>query len=76
LGFADDACNVFEGGGVEGGVVDGDVGGGDLAVGDVGDFGGVALFDFDFRASCLSQKWTGGGDVEGNAMLVGEDGYP
>ena len=47
-----------------------------LAVPHVSDFGGGALFDMDV-AACGSGEVDGGGwgaDVEGNAIVLGEDG--
>ena len=74
--LGDDGGDVLRRGDVEGGVLDADAVGGDLHAVDVGDFAGGALFDGDVVAGGGGEVdgVEGRGDVEGDAVLLGEDG--
>ena len=74
--FGDDVGDEVGGGYVEGGVVDGGVGGGDLVVVGVGEFGCFSFFDGNVVAGREGgiEGRGGGGDGEGDFVMVGEDG--
>jgi hypothetical protein len=74
--LGDDGGDVLGRGDVEGGVFDGYAVGGHLLAVGVGDLACVALFDRDaFAGGGLQvEGGPGGGNVEGDAVLFGEDG--
>ena len=74
--LGDDGGDVLGGGDVEGGVLDGCAVWGHLLAVGVGDFAGGALLDGDEVSVGGGEVdgGPGGGDVEGDAVLFGEDG--
>lgn len=75
--LGDDGSDVFCGGDVEGGVFNGDAVRSHLPAVGVGDFACVALFDRDTVACgrVEVESGPGSGDVKGDSVLFGEDGY-